>query len=170
MKIRCCIAYGCQESDLVGKKEAFWEYIDEDVLDADGSDSGFILHFDGNLWAGKDIIPGDPRPQNRNGRLFQDFLKRHPHLRVVNDLPLCDGLITRRRICKEVVEESVLDFFIVCHRILPFVKKMVIDERKEYILTNYQKAKCGGKSTDSDHFTEYADLDLKFVSEKPERI
>ena len=74
MNIRCCVAYGCQENDSVERKEAFWKYLDEDVLQAANSGSGFILHFDGNLWAGCDIIPGDPRPQNRNGKLFQEFL------------------------------------------------------------------------------------------------
>ena len=24
LKIRCCIAYGCQENDLVERKDAFW--------------------------------------------------------------------------------------------------------------------------------------------------
>ena len=141
MTIRCVVAYGCQENDLVERKEAFQDYIDEEVDVADNSESGFILHFDGNLWAGEDIIPGDPRPQNRNGLLFKEFLDRHPHLTVVNALPLCDGIITRRRVCKGVIEESVLDFFVVCDRVLPFVKKMVVDESKQYILTNYQQAK-----------------------------
>ena len=98
MKIRCCIAYGCQENDLVERKEAFWNYLDDDVLEADNSEAGFILQFDGNLWAGEDVILGDPRPQNRNGKLFQEFLNRHPHLTVVNTLPQCKGLITRSRL------------------------------------------------------------------------
>ena len=170
MQIRCCVAYGCQESDLIERKEAFWTFLDEEVMEADHKETGLILHMDGNLWAGKDIIPNDPRPQNRNGKLFKDFLDRHPHLTVVNSLPQCEGLVTRRRICNGVVEESVLDFFIVCNRVLPFVKKMVIDEEKKYILTNYKQAKKGGKAVDSDHFTEYMDIDLNFVSEKPERI
>ena len=170
MKIRCCVAYGCQECDLLDRKEAFWTYLDEEVLEADNSDSGFILHFDGNLWAGNEIIPNDPRPQNKNGKLFEDFLKRHPHLTVVNSLPQCEGLITRKRTRQGKIEQSVLDFFVVCHRILPFVSKMVIDESKKHILTNYQRARCGGKATDSDHFTEYLDINLKFTSEKPERI
>ena len=89
---------------------------------------------------------------------------------MVNSLPQCEGLITRSRICKGVTEESVLDFFVVCNRVFPFVKKMVIDDKKEYILTNYQSARGGGKATNTDHFTEYLDLDLDFVSEKPERI
>ena len=165
MSIRCCVAYGCQESDSLERKEAFWTYLDEEVLESETSGSGFILHFDGNLWAGKDIIPGDPRQQNRNGKLFQEFLERYPHLTVVNALPLCEGLITRRRICKGKIEESVLDFFLVCHRVLPFVTKMVIDEKKTHILTNYQR---GGRAINSDHFTEYLDINLELISEKPE--
>ena len=77
--------------------------------------------------------------------------------------------MTRRRICNGVVEESVLDFFIICNRVLPFVKKMVIDEKKKYVQTNYMQAKKGGKAVDSNHFTEYMDIDIIFVSEKPER-
>ena len=47
---------------------------------------------------------------------------------------------------------------------------MVIDERKQYILTNDKTAKKGGKAIDSDHFTQYMDIGLKLISEKPERI
>ena len=141
MSIICCVAYGCQESDLIERKEAFWTFLEEEVMEADNTETGFILHMDGNLWAGKNIIPNDPRPQNKNGKLFKEFLDRHPHLTVVNSLPQCQGLVTRRRMCNGVAEESVLDFFVVCNRVLPFVKRMVIDEEKQYILTNYQQAK-----------------------------
>ena len=169
MTIRCCVAYGCQENDNIERKEAFWKYLDEDVFQSNMSGSGFILQFDGNLWAGPDIVPGDPHKQNRNGRLFQEFLERHPQLSVVNSLPLCDGLITRSRLKAGVKELSILDFFVVCERVLPFVKKMVIDESRKYILTNYKNVKRGGEAVDSDHFTQYMDLDLKFVAEKPKR-
>ena len=77
MSIRCCVAYGCQESSLVEKKEAFWKFIEEEVESAWNSGSGFILQFDGNLWAGPEFIPGDPRQQNKNGKLFQEFLNRN---------------------------------------------------------------------------------------------
>ena len=105
MKIRCCAAYGCQESDPLKRKEAFWAYLDEEVIQADLSGDGFVLHFDGNLWAGDELIPGDPRPQNRNGKKFEEFLKRNPHLSVVNSLSLCEGLITRRRV-REMVKKN----------------------------------------------------------------
>ena len=47
---------------------------------------------------------------------------------------------------------------------------MVIDKNKKHILTNYQSIRKGWKANDSDHNTEYMDLDLKIESRKPERI
>ena len=170
MEIRCCVAYGCQETEQIDKKENFWRYLDEEVLQSDLSGTGFILHFDGNLWAGNKIIPGDPRPQNRNGKMFQEFLERHPHLTVVNSFQICEGLITRSRVCDGKLEESVLDFFVVCSRVLPFVTGMVIDEDRKYVLTNYRAAKMGGKAVDTDHNTQYMDVNLEMIVEKPERI
>ena len=115
------------------------------------------------------MIPGDVRPQNKNGKLFEEFLKRNPSLSVVNTLPQCQGLITRSRMKDGKLEESILDFFIVCSLVLPYVTKMVIDEGKHHILTNYRNVKKTGKAIDSDHFTEYMDIDLEFCKEKPER-
>ena len=169
MKIRCCNAYGCQETESIDKKEAFWTFLDEEVAEAEKQGSGFILHFDGNLWAGSEIIPKDPRPQNKNGKLFEQFLNRNPHLTVVNALPLCQGLITRSRGNKGNQEESILDFFVVCNQVLPFVTKMVIDDQKRHILTNYQSVKTKKKAINSDHYTEYMDVNIEFKSEKPER-
>ena len=169
MGIRCCIAYGCQETSNVEKKNNFWNFIEEEVNSAKSAGFGFILHFDGNLWAGSKIIPGDPRQQNNNGKLFQKFLERNKALNVVNALPICEGLITRKRMKNGDEEKSVLDFFVVCSRVLPFVTKMVIDEDKKYILTNYKNAKNGGKAIETDHFTQYMDIKLQYISEKPQR-
>ena len=70
MKIRCCVAYGCQESDTIDKKEEFWRYLDEEVDEAAKEGAGLIIQFDGNLWAVDGLVPGDPRQQNKNGKLF----------------------------------------------------------------------------------------------------
>ena len=169
-KIRFCVAYGCQESEALEKKEAFWNYLDEEIELADQSDSGFILHFDGNLWAGDQLIPGDPKKQNRNGKMFQQFLEQHPNLTVINSLEICEGLITRARNKNGKLEESIIDFFVVCNRVLPFVQKMVVDEKKDYILTNYARVKHGGKAIDSDHYTQYLEMDLEIENTKTERV
>ena len=44
-----------------------------------------------------------------------------------------------------------------------------MDEDNKYVLTNYKKVKLGEKATNSDHATEYMDVNLKIVSEKPKR-
>ena len=169
MKIKCVVGYGPQENSKKENKSDFWNYIEEDAKTAWENDQGFILHCDGNLWAGPTIIPGDPRKQNRNGKFLEDFLSRNQNLVVVNSLPICEGLITRRRIKAGKEEKSILDFFIVCTKVLPYVTKMVIDEKKEFILTNYKPSKKGEKAKDSDHFTEYLEIDLKMKLTKPVR-
>ena len=126
MTIRCCVAYGCQENSRIEKKNKFWDFIEEEVSSAWNLGYGFILQFDGNLWAGPEIVPGDPRQQNNNGKLFRDFLARNPNLKVVNSLELCEGLVTRIRNKEGVEERSILDFFVVCSRVLPFVIKWLL--------------------------------------------
>ena len=84
-------------------------------------------------------------------------------------MDLCEGLVTRSRLKGGKLEESVLDFFVVCNRVLPHVTRMVIDEEKKYILTNYQQVQKGGKAANSDHLTQYIDMDLKVIFEKTKR-
>ena len=169
LKIRCCTGYGYQEGDIKEKKDTFWQYLDTEVLEAKNDGAGLIIQMDGNLWAGKTLIKNDPRPQNSNGRMFQQFLDRNLHLTVVNSLNICEGLITRKRARNGKIEMSVLDFFIVCDRVLPFVTRMFIDEDKKYVLTNYENVRKGGKANDTDHATEYMDLELKVITKKPVR-
>ena len=46
---------------------------------------------------------------------------------------------------------------------------MYIDEQNKYVLTNYKTARQKGNAIDSDHRTEYMDLNLKIIREKPKR-
>ena len=46
---------------------------------------------------------------------------------------------------------------------------MVVDEDSKYVLTNYRQVKKDGKATNSDHATEYMDVNLKILTEKPKR-
>ena len=62
------MAYGFQENENIEKKNNFWKYLDEEVLFAKNAGSGLIIQMDGNLWAGRQIIPNDPRQQNKNGK------------------------------------------------------------------------------------------------------
>ena len=89
---------------------------------------------------------------------------------VVDSLPICEGKITRSRVKSGKLEESILDFFIVCESFLPFVTKMIVDEEKKHILTNYKAIKTKGKTVNSDHAVQYMDLALKVFLEKPKRV
>ena len=51
---------------------------------------------------------------------------------TINALDICDGLITRSRVVENKREEAVLDFYVVNEKILPHVKKMIVDENKEF--------------------------------------
>ena len=76
----------------------------------------------------------EDEPINQNYLIGCDTIENSP-----SSLPLFGGLITRSRLRDGKWEKSVLDFFVVCSRVLPFVTKMVIDERKQHILTNYSR-------------------------------
>ena len=89
-------AYGPQENALKEKKDKFWDFLDKEVNDAELEGDGLIIQMDGNLHAGSDLIKNDPNKQNKNGKLFVEFLERNTHLLVVNALDLCEGIITRR--------------------------------------------------------------------------
>ena len=92
--------------------------------------------------------------QNSNGRMFAEFMNRNSNLTLVNSQPLCEGLISRIRTTKNKTEQSILDFFIVCEKVMPFVTKMIIDEAREHVLTNFNPIRTGGRAIESDHNTE----------------
>ena len=148
--ILCTSAYGPQMREHINKKHQFWKYLENVVDKANMEGKGFILQGDLNAWLGPEVIPGDVHLQNDNGRLFHDFLKKYPHLTVVNSLKLCKGVITRlRKLITGKTEKSTIDFFVVCSRVLPFVISMTIDEDSKHTLTNFQNVKYGGKASET---------------------
>ena len=169
IRVRCVGGYGPQENDVIQKKKAFWDRLSNEVHDATENEAGFLLQMDGNLWVGKEVVKDDPNSCNQNGKLFKDFLKKHPHLHVVNSLELCEGVITRRRITVKKEEKSVLDFFVVCDVVLQFIDKMVVDEDKLYALSNYKTVKGKSYKKDSDHNTTYLELSVNIPKIRAER-
>ena len=151
LSTRVVAAYGPQENATKEKKDKFWEFLEKEANEAELEGDGFILQMDGNLHAGSGIIKGDPNVQNRNGKLFSEFLDRNPNLIVVNSLDVCQGVITRKREFENKQEESVLDFFIINEKIRPFVEKMIIDEEKQISLINLAQLKKNSKFIETDH-------------------
>ena len=168
MQIVCSTAYGPQENDSKEKKSKFWKYCEEDVKRAKSEGKGYILQGDLNSWLSQKIIPNDPRPQNMNGKLMEDFLIQN-NLTVVNGLKLCKGVFTRIRKGKNGTEKSILDFFVVSETVLPYIVSMEIDEEKSDVPSNYTQVRKGGKAIDSDHGAIQMNLNIKIIPTRPTR-
>ena len=169
-RVRCITGYGPQESDIISRKYKFWNYLEKEVHSASSEDVGIIIEMDSNAWAGNEIIPNDPNKQNSNGHMLEMFLKRNKNLTIINSLPICEGTITRKRKTLCLNEESILDLFIVCDKVLPNVIKMQVDEQGVNQLTNYYGTTHNKKPTETDHSKVELDIDWKFKIQKPQRI
>ena len=82
-KVRCVCGYGPQENASLEKKQNFWTKLSLDVEGANDAETGIIIQMDGNLWAGQELIKGDPNKMNNNGRHFKNFLEKNKHRTVV---------------------------------------------------------------------------------------
>ena len=74
IQIRVVAAYGVQENATKERKEKFWDFIEEEISQAENENQGLIIQMDGNLHAGDKLIKNDPNPQNQNGKLFFEVL------------------------------------------------------------------------------------------------
>ena len=161
-KVRIISGYGPQVCDSIERKNKFWSDIDHQVKEAGVNDEAVLLQMDSNAWLGNTIIKDDKNPMNSNGKLFKEFYSKNPNLHLVNGTSVCRGTITRQRKTEKRDEESILDLFLVCDKLKPFVKEMVIDEERNFpLVTKSNKA--------SDHFTTYIDMSLKFFPKRDER-
>ena len=170
VSIRMVIAYGPQENAKKEKKDKFWEYMEQEAHQAELEETGFIIQMDGNLHAGPDLVENDPNSKNQNGNFFMQFLNRNSSLVVVNTLKLCEGMITRVRELESRTEKAILDFFIINDRMMPFIDKMIIDEERNYPLSNFVHLKKNGKVVETDHNALILEMNMNVCKQKPERV
>ena len=76
-RLRCVIGYGPQLADSPTRKENFWNYLDQEIINAHEEGVGIIIEIDSNAWAGKGLLSKDPNTQNNNGKHLEDFLVRN---------------------------------------------------------------------------------------------
>ena len=169
MAITCTNAYGPQENAKIAQKNNFWKYLEEEAARSRREGIGFVLQGDLNSWLGPDILPGDIRKQNKNGKFFAQFVENNK-LVIVNSLPICKGIITRSRLRQGELVQSTIDFYVVCQRVLPFISEMIIDNDKKYRLTNYTNVINDGSITEADHSPMVLKVNLSIVPDKPKKI
>ena len=73
---------------------------------------------DANSKLGPEIVKGDPHLQSQNGKILANIISRHALVVLNGADDKCDGIITRRRVTKDTVEESVIDFVLISNDLL----------------------------------------------------
>ena len=127
-------------------------------------DTAILIEMDGNLKFGDEIIKGDPNCMSENGKLMMGIIERK-NLHIVNAMQLCEGIITRYAVKDGKEEKAVLDYFIVCDKLVKFVTKMTIDEKRIHVLTKYCTTKGQQEIVETDHNTLICELDIKYCRE-----
>ena len=134
--------------------------IDIEVKSAMLAGALVCIEMDANSKLGHDIIKGDPNELSKNGKLLKQVINEN-NLVVINGTELCDGAVTRQRKTVERIEESVLQF-IVCKNFFKVVKKMKVDEGKQYSLCYYSTRRGVTSIKSSDHYTIYLEVDRQW--------
>ena len=131
--IRFINGYGPQDdsNSTDNEKQEFFSRLDEEIKRSKIAGAMICIQMDANSKLGSEYIPDDPKPQSKNGKMLANVVDEND-LIVVNGTEKCSGLITRHRTTVNGVEESVIDFFIVCRRFFDMINSLLIDEKRGY--------------------------------------
>ena len=88
--------------------------------------------------------------QTMNGKVLAGIISRHS-LVIGNSMKQCSGLVTRKRITKTTIEESIIDFVIMSEDLSHDVESIIIDDQRKHVLTKITKTRKGITKTESDH-------------------
>ena len=169
-EIRVLTGYGPQENWPVTARMPFFLALEEEIAKAELAGKSLIIQLDANSKLGPEMIPGDKHHQSDNGRILAGIIERHG-LIVGNSLKQCEGLITRKRVTKEGVEESTIDFVIFSADMIDYVETVIVDEKRTKVLTKLVKVKKGMKKVESDHNPIISKLKINWNSQpKKERL
>ena len=71
-------------------------------------------------------------------------------------------MITRRRVTKDKTEESIIDFIIFSEDLADAIDTIVVDDKREHVLTKIIKNKKGVQKVESDHHPIISKLKLSW--------
>ena len=126
---------------------------------------GMMILFDANVHVGCEGIDRCKDVQDNGGEILMNLV-REEGLTIVNNLDLCDGVVTR--VDPRNGTTSSIDLVICNAFMVEKVKEMVIDENEKWKLKKYAK-----KVTKSDHHTMVVKLKIGRLSgenNKPDLI
>ena len=150
-EIRIITGYGPQESWPEVERMPFFLALEQEIIKAELQGKSIIIEMDSNSKLGPSLIPRDPHNQSVNGKILSGIISRHG-LIVANSLDQkCTGTITRRRVTKLSIEESIIDHVLISEDLEKDLESMRIDEEGINALTKLVKTKKGVVKMLSDH-------------------
>ena len=151
-EIRIVSGYGPQENWPETERMPFFLALEEEIIKAQLAGKSIIIELDANSKLGPQMIPGDMHCQSENGKILAGIIERNG-LVLGNSLDQCEGVVTRKRITKNNIEESAIDFVLISFDLKSAVESIKIDEEREHVLTKIMKTKNGVVKVESDHNT-----------------
>ena len=155
--IRIINAYGPQEDENDQKILSFWTEIENEIVNSKENNCLTVLQMDANAKVGNGEIKNDPHEASNNGKILIEMIKRQ-NMTIANAMDLCNGVVTRERLANGKVEQSVIDYIVVCEAMKEYLEEMIIDDQRIHVLTKYL---AKGKTV-SDHNILMGTFNLKF--------
>ena len=158
--IRVISGYGPQENLDEEKRLTFFLALEVEIEKAELAGKSVIIEMDANSKLGEKYIKGDPHKMSPNGALLAGIIERHG-LVVGNGSDKCKGTITRKRVTKDHTEESVIDLVLFSSDLNKHLAGILVDEKRNHVLTRITKSKRGIKVKESDHNVIITEFDCK---------
>ena len=153
--------YGPQEHWKDDERLPFFTSLEEEIASAEYEGKSVIIVMDANSKLGPQIIPGDPHPMSKNGKVLEGIIERHA-LCVVNSLlEKRQGIITRERQTVNGIEQSIIDFVLMSSDLMDHIEHIHIDEDRVHVLSKNIKTKNGISYNESDHNIISTKLNIK---------
>ena len=139
ISFRLLVVYGPQEGDHIDQINHFYENLSLQIERASVAGDPILMVGDLNTKLGEGIIKGDIHDMSSNGQKLHNLVIKY-NLNVVNSMEICSGTFTRAN-NKIVGEKSVLDYVIVSHELIRYIKNMQIDTAEQF--TPWRALKSG---------------------------
>ena len=130
-EIRLITGYGPQETWTDDEKMPFFVALEEEVSKANMSNKSIIIQIDANSKLGPTYIEKDPKPMSPNGTILAGIIERHALIVANGVRNKCTGVITRKKITKNGIQESAIDLVLISSDMLQHLLSIHIDEEKK---------------------------------------
>ena len=141
-EIKIITGYGPQENWDLEKRMLFFTAIETKIVKAKLDGKSAIIEMDANSKVGKEYITNDPHEPSPNRTVLIEIIECH-NLKVGNGSDKCKRTITRKRVTKKIIEESVIDIVLFTEDLSDDFEQMVIDEVRNYVLTSLRNTQKG---------------------------